>query len=435
MDSVASTQTIRQGLTDNTLSRARLVFLAKLPVFLNSTLDTSKVIRVALEHIHSELGADVVALYLKDGETPQEASYWGIRGSKQEWFEGINEIAEKGVVASVMRNKFPFFVKDISQENALIEIDSDLREVIGTMLCVPLLTRARTCIGALYLHNRRGNDCFQETDIHFVEHFAHQVALAVDNALLFQDATERREELAALDKKKNEIIAIIAHEFRTPLNIIRNSAELVASKDLTEDGGAEVIRLLDTGVERLTKLVSQIRNISLVQNEDLPLERTGVAVTEVFERLKVKHQQVCSGRNLSLDFRLQESALVVEADAALLWIVFQNLVANAIRFTPDGGSIVVSAAWIESGGEKSIEFSVKDTGIGIEKADLPLIFTKFYSVQDAMHHSSGEFHFGSGGLGLGLATVQHILRLHGTTIRVESTPGKGSCFTFVLASA
>src|SRR5262249_33679931 len=115
----------------------------------------------------------------------------------------------------------------------------------------------------------------------------------------------------------------------------------------------------------------------------------------------------------------------------LLTIVFNNLLANAIRFTSDGGCI-------EIGAEKSagrIEISVKDTGIGISAEDIPLIFEKFFEVTDILQHSSGSFEFMSSGLGLGLCAVRAILAAHGSSIDVKSRIGEGSTFSFRLAPA
>jgi signal transduction histidine kinase len=117
-----------------------------------------------------------------------------------------------------------------------------------------------------------------------------------------------------------------------------------------------------------------------------------------------------------------------EGDFGLLLIVLRNLVSNAIRFTPDGGRISVSAARTSG----IVKIRVTDTGIGMEPAHQSLIFEKFYEVASSLNHSSGDYEFKSGGLGLGLATVKAILQAHGSACELDSKPGQGSTFSFSL---
>ena len=111
--------------------------------------------------------------------------------------------------------------------------------------------------------------------------------------------------------------------------------------------------------------------------------------------------------------------------------MLNNLVANAIRFTPDGGVVTIGCRQDNS----SVEIFVRDTGIGIDPEHQNLIFEKFFEVTDAMNHSSGDLEFKSAGLGLGLATSKAVLASHSSVIKVESTPGKGSEFSFSLPAA
>ena len=146
-------------------------------------------------------------------------------------------------------------------------------------------------------------------------------------------------------------------------------------------------------------------------------------------------------RELAPIFSLRDLALGVDIPEALPEVliepeeirqVIENLLLNAIRFTPDGGRIEIEATAVEEGERKKVRVSVRDTGIGIPKEEQGSIFKRFYEVGDSMGHSSGSYEFGSAGLGLGLAIAKRYVEHHRGTIEVESEPGKGSCFSFTI---
>jgi signal transduction histidine kinase len=145
------------------------------------------------------------------------------------------------------------------------------------------------------------------------------------------------------------------------------------------------------------------------------------AVTQMAPFLKARRQRV----ELDLDPGLGEA----EVDAAKIADVLTNLLVNAIKFTPDGGTIRVSA---EPDGLDDVRFEVADQGVGIDPATRPYVFEPFFTGFDTMHHSSGEFEFCKRGIGLGLCLVKRFVELHGGAVEVRSTPGAGSTFHFRL---
>jgi signal transduction histidine kinase len=122
----------------------------------------------------------------------------------------------------------------------------------------------------------------------------------------------------------------------------------------------------------------------------------------------------------------------LRGDPGRLRQILTNLTGNALKFTTQGEVAVRVSVESREEAETVLRFSIQDTGIGIEEEEISLIFEKFYEVGDALQHSSGEHEVKSGGLGLGLATVKAILQAHGSAVEVESTKGKGSCFSFRL---
>lgn len=424
-DSLANTQTIRRGLSSAGLSQRRLAFLAKLPVFLNSSLSLQRVAQISLEHILDELEAEFAVVYLKDND--ESVTYWSLVRSPRQRSEGDVDLAQHPCAQLAMKNCFPLVLQN-KEEFPGEEFDSCFGHSIDNLICIPLTVREKECVGAFQISNMNPEIVSDQSSLVFCDQFAHQLAFAIDNARLYQEAESHRQKLVALDQKKSETISIIAHEFRTPLNIIQNAAELLTSELLTNENRGEMVSLLQTSVQRLTRLIAQIRNVSLVQDESIPIELECFDMSRLVSIVVEKFQKVAANRSLQLVAHRPNMQLDVLGEPRLLSVVLQNLISNAVRFTPDGGTVIVQ---LEEEGD-DVRLTVVDTGIGISQDEQQLIFEKFYEVKDCMLHSSGEYEFQSSGLGLGLAAVKHILSAHNTEVELESEPDKGSRFSFKL---
>lgn len=406
----------------------RLEFLARLPVLLNSSLTSRHVITVAIKQMIEILEAETATVFLRSGTT-KELVFWSLEGGAGDRLKGTRISADVGIVGWVTTNGKSALVADTSKDKRFFsELDKQGGFETKSIVCAPLITSRERTIGAIEALNKRDGQAFTEDDLVFLEHFATQVALAVDNAQLYEQATTRTHQLAALDRRKQDMLTVIAHEVRTPLNVIQNAAELLALPTSSMEERAAVVEVLERGVGRLTSLISQIRNVSAVSEERLEIHREPIDAQSLLDAIAEQHRPITEARKLNLTVELLPSPIRVDADPTLLSVVLRNLMANAIRFTPDGGSISLRAK-PHAG---LVEFSVCDSGIGIAAKEIPLIFEKFYEVTSALAHSSGVYEFGSAGLGLGLSAVKSILDAHGAVIEVESTPGVGSLFRFCL---
>lgn len=409
----------------------RLIFLAKLPLLLNSSLKTRKVVELAIEHLRSRIGADAATVFILE-EGARELTFWAMKGGEGMRLEGMRMPAGKGIVGWVIDHQESVMSNDVSKDQRFFDkIDKEGKGfTTKNLICVPLTVRGSVPIGAIQVLNKPGEVGFSEDDLLFVEQFSHQLAMAIDNSKLYEKLAEKNRALEIMDRRKNEMIQVIAHEFRTPLNVIQTSADLITFKSIrNEQTMQEIYDTLIRGVDRLARLISQIRNVSLLQRTEVELEKEAIPVNELVERAVSQFKEGAQSRKIAISSIVSEEAGNVLGDFALILIVLNNLISNAIRFTQDMGEISISAT--KGGG--LVRFSVKDSGIGIEASDLDLIFEKFYEVGDSFQHSSGELEFMSGGLGLGLSTVRSILLAHGSKIEVKSTPGKGSEFIFNLA--
>ena len=245
-----------------------------------------------------------------------------------------------------------------------------------------------------------------------------QEILAMNDAL-----AETNAQLRELDRMKDAFLSMVTHELRTPLTVISGITEMLETGiygDLTPEQ-TEHIRQIAAQASRLRRLVNDLLDLSKIEAGMMKLHREAVSPRFLVEA--VLEQLITVAAQAAVVFRNQVSPLLPDlyCDIHRIEHVLINLISNAIKFTPHGGQVAISAETTE----RSIVFCVADTGSGIPADALPRIFDKFYQV-----HTSTET--GIRGTGLGLAIVKHIVELHGGDVDVESEMGKGSRFFFRL---
>ncbi|MGD1118871.1 MAG: ATP-binding protein [Dehalococcoidales bacterium] len=234
--------------------------------------------------------------------------------------------------------------------------------------------------------------------------------------VLVQDLTKVRR----LEKVRQDFIANISHELRTPIASLKALVETLQNGAINDQKIAEdFLQRMQVETDKLTQMVAELGELSRIESGELALKLGPVdmsrLIKHVAERLKTQAQR--AQLNLKLD--LSPGLPRIMGDENRIEQVLVNLVHNAIKFTPQNGKITISSK-VES---DNLLVKITDTGIGIPADDLPRIFERFYKVDRAR---SG------GGTGLGLSIAKHIVQAHGGNIQVESEEGKGSSFTFTL---
>jgi signal transduction histidine kinase len=281
-----------------------------------------------------------------------------------------------------------------------------------SVLIVPI-RREQRLISVVVLR-RMGQFPSEARDL--VERVITRAAVAIENAQLY-------EKVQAADKAKSEFVGIVAHDLKVPMTSIYGYADLLLfEKDrLSERQMGFVGKIKDT-VKRMEILVADLADISRIESGHFFMDATRVSVDGVVQEIRDATYTQIRTRNHTLIEQITPSLPDMYVDYYRLIQVLTNLVSNAYKYTPDGGTITLCARQV---GER-IEFSVRDTGIGMTREQTANLGTKFWRADD-------EFTRAQPGTGLGFAITRSLVELMGSAIQIESQPGLGSAFTFSVA--
>jgi signal transduction histidine kinase len=249
-----------------------------------------------------------------------------------------------------------------------------------------------------------------------------------------QSANERllraNAELARADKVKTAFIEVASHEFNTPITLVLGLTELLrfANPDRPAQE-QEILRQITASGRQLTRLVTNI--LTLLRAEDFrkTLERKAADLGEVIQRVIAQVRPLASVRNLELVTHLADDLGYFEIDADKISAVFINLLTNAIKFTPDGGLVELTA---RTYGSAAAEIRIEDRGVGLDPEALEHLFQPFFTELDPSRHSSGDFGFCKRGLGLGLTIAKQFVEMHEGSISASCRDGGGTRFTVRL---
>ncbi len=237
--------------------------------------------------------------------------------------------------------------------------------------------------------------------------------------VLSQDITERER----ADAMRRDFVANVSHEIRTPLTVLSGFIETMDSLPLTPAERDRVLALMAQQTERMQSLVNDLLVLAQLEGSPRPAADRWVPAAKLLRQVEADARTLSSGRHaitLAVEVELQIAGAESELLSAL-----GNLVGNAVRYTPDGGQIDIR--WrLRSDG--SAEFSVRDTGPGIEREHIPRLTERFYRVDGSRSRETG-------GTGLGLSIVKHVAQRHGGELDIQSEPGKGSTFRLIFPAA
>ena len=318
---------------------------------------------------------------------------------------------ERGV-AHVLRTREPELVSVVT-DDWLVRATRDEAHLaavramqLTSVVIVPMIARGAV-LGALSLVHRDPSHRFDEADLPLARGLADRAALAIDNARLYREAVEARH-------RRDEMLGIVSHDLRTPLNAIALRAQLLGRRHPSLQPEVEPV---ERAVAHAERLVKDLLTITAIDSGKLPLELRDQELASLLGEVVDLHRADAEHRELSLGLHCASDLGHVDLDRHRFAQALANLIGNALKFTPPGGSVDVRA----TRGPTEITIEVTDTGAGIPAAQLPKLFDRFWR---GRHDRDG--------VGLGLAITKGVIDAHGGQLAVRSAPGAGTTFTITL---
>lgn len=423
---------------------AGLVTLQKLTRLISTTLDEEELFKKLDEKHVTELGFDRALSFCRDeAKTFRTKSAIGYTTEEAERI--LKLLTGMPLIMDIVLNKN----KVISTE----DMDRAAKETphllsmlnLSSFVCAPI-TQKEGSIGLLLMGSESPYTRLTEGDKDLVYILATQIGQTLENAKLFEETWRAQQELehkiqqrtkelsAALEeikvisKRKSDFISSVSHELRTPLTSIKGYASILSAGKLGElpPQAKERVEKINKHSDNLSQLINGLLDIARIESGRQEMHLEAVDLKVMAQNLADMLAPPIKDKNIDLVINIPDGLVSVRADKTQLERVFINLIGNALKFTPVGGCITVSAKPQEADG--SVQVSIHDNGIGIPEHDLKKLGEEFFRVDNEVNAKVK-------GTGLGIALVKHIVEAHKGKFGIASQLGKGSTFSFSLPRA
>jgi signal transduction histidine kinase len=373
-----------------------------------------KIVEEAAELTGSE-AASILLLNTRSGELRFRAASGEARGQLLD----IPVPVEGSIAGAVLVSGEPAVIFDTSLDPRHYQaVGEQVSLETRSLLAVPLSIKERR-IGVLEAINKQEGGEFDQEDVETLTAMAAQAAVAIENARLVGALKEAYERLGELDRLKSDFISIASHELRTPLSLILLYAAML-QEQMGEAAGAQLDVVL-RAAQRLQYIIETMLNLRYLETGEMQVRPSRFDMRTEVREACADYEALAETGGVALEADLPEDEVTIRADREKVRVVLDNLISNAVKFTPEGGQVRVALR----GRGDEVEVSVADTGVGIPPEELDNVFDRFYQVEDHMIRRHG-------GMGLGLAIVKELVELHGGHIWAESVPDEGSCFFVML---
>ncbi|MBZ0278598.1 MAG: GAF domain-containing protein [Anaerolineae bacterium] len=381
--------------TDEQLSQRveELQLLRRVDLQLNETLDSNKAMQDTLDWACRLAGATSGHFGLTEGDPPR--------------VRAVCHYGEGASSSSFLDTTYPE-VKKVMATNKPIILSP--RDTLGDAVAIVPVHREANVLGVVVV--RRAGAAFSAEQQDLIERMMARAAAAIENAQLYA-------KVQAADRAKSEFVGIVAHDLKVPMTSIAGYADLTVMQGNLSDRQREFLQRIKDTVKRMEMLVSDLSDISRIESGHFFMDVTRVKVSDLIQAVKDGTMTQIEVFNHHYIEETEPNLPDMQVDYYRLLQVLTNLVSNAYKYTPEGGTIWLRAR--RSGGR--IEFSVQDTGIGLSPEAVAKMGTKFWRAED-------DFTRSRPGTGLGFAITRSLVEQMGDKIQIQSQPGQGSTFTF-----
>ncbi|MDD5093305.1 MAG: ATP-binding protein [Dehalococcoidia bacterium] len=386
---------------------------------INSSLDIQSTYEVFASELKKVIPVDLACVVMIEGDV--QRFYALSTELEASWQKPGTELPMRGTATEwIAMNKMPIIKNDLAKQKRFPTEESYLKHGIRSLINLPLISQGE--VTGTFIVGSFTPDVYGEREVSFLEQAASQLSLSMQNSRLYARERGERARLELLNEQREEFFRAISHELKTPLTAIKSSGELL-SEELAGETQVPLKRLIDNirrSTDRLEVMLNDLLDMAKARAMPLELHVEPVDVRASIGRAVDLCSPPIRQRYQKLTVDVSENIPQVMADQKRFEYMITNLLGNANKYTPEGGKIKLSA-WVE---DTKVKIAVQDTGQGIPDEEKDLIFEPFYR---------GKF---SGerikGIGVGLATVKQVVKLHGGTVQVQSKVGEGSTFTISL---
>jgi PAS domain S-box-containing protein len=329
-----------------------------------------------------------------------------------------------GLPGWLIVHKVPYLTNDALADTQIVH-ELCVRFGVRSALSTPILNAAGEVLGFFEVHNKRAASGFAPADREMLLAVSQTAAVAIQNALAYQELQRAEEALKEADRRKDEFLATLAHELRNPLAPIRNGLQVMKLAGGNAGAVEQARAIMERQIGQMARLLDDLLDVSRITRGKLQLRKERVGLATVVQSAIEGSRPLIEASAHRMTVALPPEPVYLHADPTRLAQVFSNLLTNAAKYSDRGGHVRLTAE--RQGGE--VVVSVRDDGIGIAPEHLPRLFQMFSQVDSALERSQG-------GLGIGLALVRGLVEMHGGTVEAKSEGlGQGSEFLIRLPLA
>ncbi len=391
-------------------SREALRFLTRAGRVLSSSLDPEHALELLVRLAVPRVACFAMIDLVRRGGRLERVAYQHIDKAREPLLDRPVPFlpAEEGLVplANVMESHQPVLIENVEQDwNGDPAVLDRIHRLAGRSLMIVPVLADDTLLGVLTFGSTRTDRFFHHQDLSLARELARTAGLALANARLYRKAEQA---IAARD----EVLAAVSHDLRNPVNRVRMAAELMSTTYELPPGAEQTAAMIIRAADEMNRLIGDLLDTARIEAGRLSIEAAPTPLANLLARLEEAHAHAAGKKGVAWVVQRPQQAVVLDVDEARILQALGNLAANAIKFTPSGGSVHVLT---ERAGSM-VRIGVRDTGPGMDEEQLAHVFDRFWQSR------AGDRR----GVGLGLAIAKAIIEAHGGRLHLDSALGGGT---------